>query len=114
MNITPSSKGQLAVNEVKLYHEVYGNGAPLVLLHGGLMTIPEMMTILAPLAQTRKVVALELQGHGRSPDTDRPGHVRSVRRRRGSRNRHCATSRRLVQLRPRQGPLCYGSSPTRI
>jgi pimeloyl-ACP methyl ester carboxylesterase len=72
MNIKPSSNGLVAVNGVKLYHEVYGNGAPLVLLHGGLMTIPEMMTIVAPLAQTRKVVALELQGHGRSPDTDRP------------------------------------------
>jgi pimeloyl-ACP methyl ester carboxylesterase len=72
MNIKPSSKGLLAVNGVQLYHEVYGNGAPLVLLHGGLMTIPEMMAIVAPLAKTRKVVALELQGHGRSPDTDRP------------------------------------------
>jgi pimeloyl-ACP methyl ester carboxylesterase len=72
MNIKPSSKGLLAVNGIQLYHEVYGDGDPLVLLHGGLMTIPEMMAILAPLATTRKVIALELQGHGHSPDTDRP------------------------------------------
>jgi pimeloyl-ACP methyl ester carboxylesterase len=36
------------------------------------MTIPEMMTLIEPLSKTRKVIGVELQGHGRSPDTDRP------------------------------------------
>ncbi len=71
VNLEPCSKGFLDVNGIRLYHEVYGQGAPLILLHGGLMTIPEMMAIITPLAETRKVIALELQGHGRSPDTDR-------------------------------------------
>lgn len=43
-----------------------------VLLHGGLMTIGEMSTLLEPFAKTHKVIALELHGHGRTADTDRP------------------------------------------
>lgn len=72
----PCSKGYLDVNGLKLYHEVYGkrrnDEAPLVLLHGGLMTIPEMLPWIEPLAKQRQVVALELQGHGRTADIDRP------------------------------------------
>lgn len=74
--VAPVSKGYLDVNGLKLYHEVYGQRRAaepaLVVLHGGLMTIPEMMPVIEPLAKTRKVVALELQGHGRTADTDRP------------------------------------------
>jgi pimeloyl-ACP methyl ester carboxylesterase len=69
---TPVSKGFIEANGVKLWHEVYGAGEPLVVLHGGLMTIPEMMPQIEPLAKKRQVIGLELQGHGRSPDTDRP------------------------------------------
>jgi pimeloyl-ACP methyl ester carboxylesterase len=72
----PCAKGFLDVNGIKLYHEIYGQSrgseAPLVVLHGGLMTIPEMLPVIEPLSRTRKVVALELQGHGRTADTDRP------------------------------------------
>lgn len=71
-DIQPTSTGFLKVNGIELWHEVYGQGEPLVLLHGGLMTIPEMMPWITPLAKHRKVIALELQGHGRSPDSDRP------------------------------------------
>src|SRR5882762_4373652 len=69
---TPSSSGHADVNGIKLYHEVYGQGPPLVLLPGGLMTIGEMSTLLEPFAKTHKVIAVELQGHGRTADTDRP------------------------------------------
>jgi len=72
MTLKPSKSGHADVNGISLYHEVYGAGEPLVLLHGGLMTIPEMAAILEPLARTRKVIAVELQGHGRTADTDRP------------------------------------------
>ena len=72
MDIKASSKGFLKVNGTELWHEVYGEGAPLVVLHGGLMTVPEMMPLIEPLAKTRKVIALELQGHGHTPDSDRP------------------------------------------
>jgi pimeloyl-ACP methyl ester carboxylesterase len=70
--LKPGSNGFLDVNGIKLWHEIYGQGEPLVLLPGGLMTIPEMMAIGAPLAQHRQVIALELQGHGHSAQTDRP------------------------------------------
>ncbi len=70
--LAPVSSGYADVNGIKLYHEVYGQGEPLVLLHGGLMTIGEMSILLEPLAKTHKVIAVELQGHGRTADTDRP------------------------------------------
>ena len=60
------------VNGVKLYHEIYGQGEPLVLIHGGLTTIGEMQGWVQPLAKTRQVIAVEMQGHGRTADTDRP------------------------------------------
>jgi pimeloyl-ACP methyl ester carboxylesterase len=68
----PVSSGYANVNGIKLYHEIYGQGEPLVLLHGGLMTIGEMSTPLEAFAKTHKVIAVELQGHGRTADTDRP------------------------------------------
>ena len=69
---TPVSRGFADLNGIKLYHEIYGQGAPVVLLHGGLMTIGEMCQPLDALAKTRQVIAVELQGHGRTADTDRP------------------------------------------
>lgn len=56
-----------------LYYEVYGSGQPLVLLHGALSTIRTSFGKLIPaLAKSRRVVAVELQGHGHTADTDRP------------------------------------------
>ncbi len=70
--LAPASSGLADVNGIRLYHEIYGQGEPLVLLHGGLMTIGEMSTPLEASAKTRKVIAVELQGHGRTADTERP------------------------------------------
>ncbi len=70
--LIPHSCGYADVNGIKLYYEVHGTGEPLVLLHGGLMTIGEMSALLEPLAKNRKVIAVELQGHGRTADTERP------------------------------------------
>jgi pimeloyl-ACP methyl ester carboxylesterase len=69
--LAPISSGYADVNGIKLYYEIYGEGEPLVLLHGGFMTIGEMSTPLEHLAKNHKVVAVELQGHGRTADTDR-------------------------------------------
>jgi pimeloyl-ACP methyl ester carboxylesterase len=66
------SSGYADVNGIKLYHETYGQGDPLVLIHGGLTTIGEMQGWVQPLATTRQVIAVEMQGHGHTPDTDRP------------------------------------------
>jgi pimeloyl-ACP methyl ester carboxylesterase len=62
----------LSVNGLQLYYETHGSGRPLVLLHGGLMTIDlNFGPLLGPLAASRHVIALELQGHGHTADTDR-------------------------------------------
>jgi len=60
------------VNGMKMYYEVSGKGEPLVVLHGAYMNIPSMGTIIPKLAETHKVYAVELQGHGRTTDIDRP------------------------------------------
>src|SRR3989442_3548641 len=77
--LAPVFSGYADVNGIKLYHEIYGQGEPLVLLHGGLMTIGEMSTLLEPFAKTHKVIAVELQGHGRTADTDRPLSFETMR-----------------------------------
>lgn len=66
-------KGNYAeVNGLRLYYEIHGAGKPLVVLHGAYMTIETMGEIVPSLAQTRQVIAVELQGHGHTADIDRP------------------------------------------
>ena len=60
------------VNGIKLYYEIHGVGRPLILLHGGLGAIEMFGPNLAALARGRRVVAVDLQGHGRTADIDRP------------------------------------------
>jgi len=68
-----SGPGRYAdVNGLRLYFEVHGTGEPLVLLHGGVAGLAMLGTILPALAATRRVIAVELQGHGRTADVDRP------------------------------------------
>jgi pimeloyl-ACP methyl ester carboxylesterase len=64
--------GYAPVNGVKMYYEVHGSGDPVVLLHGAFMTITNNWTgWIAELAKTRKVIAVEMQGHGRTADIER-------------------------------------------
>ncbi len=70
--VKPSESGYVPVNGLKVYYEVYGNGKPLVLLHGAFMTIDMNWGELIPeLSKTRKVIAVELQGHGHTPFSER-------------------------------------------
>lgn len=64
--------GYAPVNGLKLYYEIHGAGEPLVLLHGGLGAIDMFGSNIAELAKVRQVIALDLQGHGRTGDIDRP------------------------------------------
>ena len=60
------------VNGLKMYYEVHGSGDPVVLLHGSFMTITNNWTGWIPeLAKTRQVIAIEMQGHGRTADINR-------------------------------------------
>ena len=65
---------RVQVNGMQMYYEVSGpaTGAPLIVLHGAYMNIPTMGAIIPKLAKTHRVYALELQGHGRTTDIDRP------------------------------------------
>jgi len=63
---------RVKVNGMQMYYEVSGAGDPLIVLHGAYMNIPSMGAIIPKLAMTHKVYALELQGHGRTTDIDRP------------------------------------------
>jgi pimeloyl-ACP methyl ester carboxylesterase len=70
--IKPASSGYAPANGTQVYYEVYGNGKPVVLLHGAYYTIEMNWGQLIPeLAKTRKVIALELQGHGHTPFSER-------------------------------------------
>jgi pimeloyl-ACP methyl ester carboxylesterase len=60
------------VNGIKLYYELHGSGKPLVLIHGGLGAIEMFGPNLPALAKGRQVIAVDLQGHGRTADIDRP------------------------------------------
>lgn len=64
--------GYAPVNGLKMYHEVHGSGDPVVLLHGSFMTITNNWTEwISELSKTRKVIAFEMQGHGRTADIKR-------------------------------------------
>lgn len=64
--------GYAPVNGVKMYYEVHGSGEPVVLLHGAFMTITNNWTgWIGELSKSRKVIAVEMQGHGRTADIPR-------------------------------------------
>jgi pimeloyl-ACP methyl ester carboxylesterase len=75
---TPASpalqSGYASVNGLQMYYEIHGSGrTPLLLLHGGLFDIDLQFGELLPsLAATRRVIAADFQGHGRTNDIDRP------------------------------------------
>jgi pimeloyl-ACP methyl ester carboxylesterase len=57
-----------SVGDLEMYYEIHGTGRPLVLLHGAFMSA----TIYPALAESSQVIAVDLQGHGRTADIDRP------------------------------------------
>ncbi len=61
-----------SINGLKMYYEIHGTGDPVVLLHGSFMTITNNWTgWIDELSKTRKVIAVEMQGHGRTADSKR-------------------------------------------
>jgi pimeloyl-ACP methyl ester carboxylesterase len=74
-NWTTEAKGMgdyAEVNGLSLYYETRGTGRPLILLHGGLMSGESFGPILPALTGQHQVIAVDLQGHGRTADIDRP------------------------------------------
>lgn len=72
-DLKPDQSGYAPVNGMNIYYEVFGKGPAVVLLHGAYMTIDLNWSQLIPeLTKTHQVIALEMQGHGHTADTDRP------------------------------------------
>lgn len=68
---TTSKNGYAVVNGIKMYYEIYGEGKPLVLLHGGGSTIQSTFGRAIPLlASHRQLICIELQAHGRTGDRE--------------------------------------------
>ncbi|MEP7211859.1 MAG: alpha/beta hydrolase [Acidobacteriota bacterium] len=64
--------GYAPINGLKMYYEIRGSGEPVVLLHGAFMAISgDWNDWVNELAKTRKVIAVEMQGHGRTGDIKR-------------------------------------------
>lgn len=77
MTATDSRQGYASINGLDMYYEIHGEAdperPPVVLLHGAYSNIESDFEELLPaLAQTRQVIAVEQQGHGRTADIDRP------------------------------------------
>jgi pimeloyl-ACP methyl ester carboxylesterase len=65
--------GYAPVNGINMYYEVHGEGAPLVLIHGGGSSIYTSFGTLLPLLEKHyKVIAMDLQAHGHTSDRDAP------------------------------------------
>jgi pimeloyl-ACP methyl ester carboxylesterase len=74
-----NQQGYVSVNGLRMYYEIYGAGPPLVLVHGAFSAIGTSFGGLIPiLAKHRRVIAFELQGHGRTADIDRPLSVETM------------------------------------
>lgn len=68
----PANSGYATANGTKVYYEIYGEGRPVILLHGAFCTIQSNWGEIIPeLSKSRKVIAIEFQGHGHTPYSDR-------------------------------------------
>ena len=78
-DVTTDAQGSgryVEVNGINLWVATHGSGSPLILLHGGLMSGETFGPVLPALAEHHQVIAVDLQGHGRTADIDRPIDVR--------------------------------------
>jgi pimeloyl-ACP methyl ester carboxylesterase len=66
------------VNGIDIYYEIHGSGEPLIVLPGGFMTVAAMGAIVLQLAASRRVIGVELQGHGHTADIERPLRFESM------------------------------------
>src|SRR5918994_3591261 len=69
---TTPQTGYAPVNGLQMYYEIHGRGEPLVLVHGAFGARDQWGSILSTLAEDHQVIAVDLQGHGRTADVDRP------------------------------------------
>ena len=70
--------GYALVNGLNMYYEIHGSGEPLIILHGGLGSTDMFSGLMPALAKIRQVIAVDLQGHGRTADVERPMSYQSM------------------------------------
>ncbi|MER5457748.1 alpha/beta fold hydrolase [Micromonospora sp. NPDC002389] len=70
--------GYAEVADVRFWYKTHGTGRPLVLLHGGFGAVETFAAIRPALAQRRRVISVDLPGHGRTADVDRPMRYESM------------------------------------
>lgn len=78
MTATTAEGGYAPINGLNLYYEISGEGDPLILLHGGFGATGMFAPILPALAAQRRVIAVDLQGHGRTADIERPWRTEAM------------------------------------
>jgi pimeloyl-ACP methyl ester carboxylesterase len=69
---TPVESGMAPVNDIEMYYAIYGDGEPIILLHGGLGNADYFANQIAVFAETYRVIAVDSRGHGRSTVTETP------------------------------------------
>lgn len=74
----PARSGHAMIDGIDYYYEIRGQGEPLLLLHGGLGSIDMFAPILPALAEDRQVIAVDLQGHGRTTLGERPIDLKAI------------------------------------
>jgi pimeloyl-ACP methyl ester carboxylesterase len=80
-DVSPSTaikSGYAPVDGLQVYYEIYGQGKPVIVLHGGITATEGMMGDIRQWAKTRQVIALHAQGHGNTADIDRPYRYESL------------------------------------
>jgi pimeloyl-ACP methyl ester carboxylesterase len=70
--------GRIDVDGIQYHYQIRGQGAPLLLLHGGLGSVDMFAPILPVLAATRQIIGVDLQGHGRTPLGSRPLNIAAM------------------------------------
>ena len=69
--VASNKTGYADVNGLHMYYEIYGQGQPLILLHGGFGSTDMFSALMPTLSQKRQVIVVDMQAHGRTADIDR-------------------------------------------
>ncbi len=72
MTILGNASSVASVNGIELAYQVFGEGAPVIVLHGAFGSVEMFGPNIELLAAGRQVIGVDLQSHGRSPAANRP------------------------------------------
>jgi pimeloyl-ACP methyl ester carboxylesterase len=70
--IATDRAGELAVNGIKIHYAIYGQGSPVIFLHGGLANTDYWGNQVPAVAAHHTVILIDSRGHGRTTRDERP------------------------------------------